>query len=300
MEDTHVGREIDDFDEQVEVATYFYRFAEALRKLRRSDDALVRYERALGLNPTHLPTLEAIGPMYMDVDQWQKAEKVWQKLLQLTGGQGNNDQLARIYANLGMSEFRLGQIDKARKRFTKALELKPNDIGALRGYGAVLYSAADWNNLLNIFNNIIYHTQDPNDVIDAYLSKGFVLDAKLGLPEKAAQHYEKSLAFDPGQPMALLRLAELALRRQDWPEAASLADRGLQIQEDSPTLRASLLLVRAIAYQACGDGKAATEGFRTALATDGAMGAALGGAGIEDYERVHELLRTRLQASQAI
>jgi tetratricopeptide (TPR) repeat protein len=300
MESGESARDVDDFDAQVEVAMYFFRFAEALRRLGRPADAVLRYERALALNPTHLPSLEAIGPMYMAVSEWTKADKVWKQLLQLTGGHGNPEQLSRIYASLGTVEHQLGQPDKARKRFTKALELKPNDIPALRGYGAVLFSAGDWNNLLNIFNNIIYHTQDPADVIDAYLNKGFVLDARLGLPEKAAQHYEKSLAFDPGQPLALLRLAELALRRQDWPEAASLAERGLQIQDETPGVRSFLFLVRSIAYQACGDGPAAMDGFKSAMAADVKLDDLLAGATIEDYEKVHELLRARLQASQRI
>ncbi|MFN7145393.1 MAG: tetratricopeptide repeat protein, partial [Myxococcota bacterium] len=239
-------------------------------------------------------------PMYMAAGEWTKADKVWKQLLQLTGGHGNPEQLAKIYASLGTVEHHLGQADKARKRFTKALELRPNDIGALRGYGAVLFAAEDWNNLLNIFNNIIYHTQDPGDVIDAYLNKGFVLDARLGLPDKAAQHYEKSLAFDPGQPQALLRLAELALRRQDWPEAASLAERGLAIQDETPLLRSFLLLIRSIAYQACGDARAASDGYKSALVVDPTLTNTLGGATIDDYEKVHEILRSRLQASQRL
>ena len=164
----------------------------------------------------------------------------------------------------------------------------------------MLYASADWNNLLNIFNNIIYHTQDPADVVDAYMNKGFVLDARLNLPDKAAQHYEKSLAFDPAQPMAFLRLAELALRRQDWPEAASLADRGLQVPDGAPGARALLLLVRSVAYQACGDSRAASDGYRSALVADPGVTSMLGGATIEDYDKVHELVRARLQASQQL
>jgi tetratricopeptide (TPR) repeat protein len=300
MEAQEVARDLDDFDAQVEVALYYYRYAEAMRRLGRDSDAIDCYEKALALNATHLPTLEAVGPMYMAARAWTKAEKVWKQLLQLTGGHGNPEQLARIYANLGTVEHELGQSDKARKRFTKALELRPNDIAALRGYGAVLFAAEDWNNLLNIYNNIIYHTQDPSDVIDAYLSKGFVLDARLSLPDKAAQHYEKTLAFDPRQPQALVRLAELALRRQDWPEAASLAERGLQVPEASPQARALMLLVRSVAYQACGDARAAGEGYRTAVELDPQVEATLGGATLDQHEKVHERIQARLQAAQRI
>ena len=300
MEAGELARDTDDFDTQVEVATFCFRFGEALRRVGRIAEATSRYERALELNPNHLPSLEAVGPLYMDAGEWRKADKVWKQVLQLSAGSGSPEQLSRTHASLGSVEFKLGLPDKARKRFAKALELRPNDIGALRGLGEVLFAAGDWHNLLNIYNNIIYHTQNPADVIDAYLQKGFVLDARLDLPEKASQHYQKSLAFNPGQPLVLLRLAELALRRTDWPEAASLAERGLQLTVDLPQVRGCLLLVRAIAFQAAGDNASAREGYQEALKLDAWLDEHVGITPIEDHESVHEALRARLQSAARI
>lgn len=296
LEPLEAERDLDDFDAQIEAALFYFQFADILSRLGRGAEAVPRLERALELNPTHLPSLEAIGPVYIQREEWARAEKVYRQLLQLTGGLGNNEQLARVYTNLGLVEIKVGQAERARKRFTKALELRPNDVAALKGLGMVLAMQEDWNNLLNIYNNIIYHTHEPGDVTDAYLRKGHVLDARLHLPEKAQQHYEKSLAFDPAQPLTLLRLGELALRRQDWPEAASLAERGLQIETVSASLKAGLLLVRAIAYQACGDDRAAGEGFAAAVAADDEVGKAMSGRSIADWPAAHDYVRGRIAA----
>ncbi len=297
LEPVESARDVEDFDEQVDVAMFYYRSAEALRRSGRGPEAMARYERALQLNPTHLPSLEAVGPMYTEAGQWQRADKVFKQILQLTGGHGNNEQLASVYANLGIVELNLGQPDKARKRFSKALELRPNEVLALRGLARVLFQANDWNNLLNIYNNIIYHTQEPSDVVDAYVAKGFVLDARLHLPDKAAQHFEKGLAFDGNQPTTLLRLAELALRRQDWPEAASISERGLVIAALGTIERGCLLLVKAIAYQACGDADAAAEGWGEACAQHESVADMLAGTTIASPDEAHSRLRERLQAN---
>ena len=96
-------------------------------------------------------------------------------------------------------------------------------MGALLGTAGVLFARGEWNNLLNIYNNIIYHAQEPYRVIEAYLAKGFVLDSKMNLPDKAAQHYQKSLDYDPAQPTALrsgsdgCRGRDLQLRRRGRP-----------------------------------------------------------------------------------
>jgi tetratricopeptide (TPR) repeat protein len=295
MVDQEAQRDLDDFDVQIEVALFFFRFAESLRQLERPEEALQRYEQGLELNPSHLPSLEAVGPLYMEGERWDAAAKVYRQILQLTGGQGDPERLARTYTNLGKVEFHLGNLDKAKKRFNKALELRANDIRALQGIASVLFARSDWNNLLNVYNNIIYHAQEPGEVVDAYLTKGFVLDAKMGLPDKARQHYEKSLAFDPGQPAALLRLGELALRQQDWPEAASLADRGLALEPEDKRLVAGLYLVKVVAYGACGDAGAASAARSAADAADVTLAGALGDDATA-WEQVHQVLRTRLQA----
>jgi tetratricopeptide (TPR) repeat protein len=288
-------RDLDDFDVKIEVALYYFRFAEALNRLGRVPEAVQRYSEALALNPGHLPSLEAVGPLYTRLGRWEKAEEVYRQVLQLTGGQGNPEKLARTYTSLGTVELNLGKLDNARKRFNKALELRQNDIRALQGIAAVLFARADWNNLLNIYNNIIYHAQEPAEVVDAYLAKGYVLDAKMELPDKAAQHFEKSLAFDPGQPNVLLRLAEIAVRRQDWPEAASLSERGLSQHIDDRRIEGGLMLVRAVAQAACGDGAAAKESFTEALRADATLVDAVG-TEMGPWPSVASALKERLQS----
>ena len=294
LEADELAADRDDFDAQIEGSTFFYRFAEALRRVGRIDDAIVRYEQAMNLNAAHLASLEAVGPLYLASKEWAKAERVFKQVMQLTGGLGASDTLARTYARLGIAEFHLGQVDRARKRLSKALEMRSNDIDALKGLGLVMAAQGDWSSLLNVYNNVIYHTHEPSDVTAAYLAKAVVLDQHLNMPDKAAQHYEKSLAFEPNQPLAVLRLGELALRRQDWPEAGVQADRGLELHPERGDVRAALQLVRAIACQACGDGDAARESWSAAQLADPALVADLPASGVEDYEKVHEALRARV------
>lgn len=295
LEDIDEDLDLDDFDVCIEAAQYYFRFGDSLRRVGDTAEALSRYEKALEFNHSHLPTLEAIGPIYIDNESWDKAAKTFRQILQLTGGQGDPERIARTYTNLGIIEHNLGKLDKAKKRFNKALELRPNDIAALQGIAGVLFVRNDWNNLLNVYNNIIYHAQEPGEVVEAYLTKGYVLDAQLGLPAKAAQHYEKSLDFDPAQPAAYLRLSELALRDQDWPEAAGLADRGLSLEIENTSLLSGLHLVKAIAHQACADATAAQDSYRAAVDASSALAEALG-VSVTTAEEMHGWLRERLKS----
>ena len=161
--------DLDDFDVRIEAAQYYFRFGDSLRRIGEDaaelqdddkaqgfkEEALQRYEKTLEFNTSHLPTLEAVGPIYIDNEQWDKAANTFRQILQITVGQGDPERIARTYTSLGIIEHNLGKLDKAKKRFNKALELRPNDIAALQGIASVLFSRNDWNNLLNVYNNII-------------------------------------------------------------------------------------------------------------------------------------------------
>jgi tetratricopeptide (TPR) repeat protein len=262
------GADLDDFDVRLEVSSFFFRFAELLRLGARPEDAVSRYERALELNPTHAPSLEAVGPLYIASKQWAKADGVYKRLLQLTGDLGSTERVATINAQLGLVERALGNQQKAYARFAKALQIDPNHIAALRGTALVLADRGDWYDLLNIYNNVIYHATAPADVIAAYMTKGMVLDRHLNRPAKAAEHYERSLMVDPAQPEALLRLAEIAARAGEMPEARGYAQRGLAVAGDDLELVGALELVLAASLVGAGDDGGVTAAVGRALAAD--------------------------------
>ena len=266
--------DLDDFDEKVEIAQFYFQYATSLISLDRADEGREKLERALELNPSHLPSLRAVGPLWMEAKEWDKAEGVYRQVLQLIGGSADKAELAEAYTCLGEVELALGKTEKAKKRFNKALELRDNDVRALRGAAQVLFEREEWSTLLNHYNNIIYHAKKPSYVIEAYLTKGFVLDTHMGLSDKAAQHYEKSLTFDPGQVQALTRLAELSLRRQDWGEASALADRGLGVEDKDGRMESLLHLAKAAASYGAGDPSTGEDNLAQAKA-DESVGAAL-------------------------
>lgn len=289
------GQDLDDFDTRMELANFWFYHAEVLRKAGREEEATPRYARALELNPSHVPSLEAVGPLYLAAEQWGPAEGVYRQLLQLSGGQGDKTRVAGIYTQLGLVERKLGQQEKAYKRFSKALELQPNHVGALKGMALVLEDRQDWSNLLNVYNNVIYHASQPDDVIDAYMTKGRILDDQMQRQDKAAQHYQRSLDFDAAQPHAYLRLAELAMRRDAFQEAGELVDRAFGLEQDLvDPWRARLLLARAAAWQSTGRGPEAERCVREARMRDVELVAPLGDAPLADLEALRRALKDAL------
>jgi tetratricopeptide (TPR) repeat protein len=159
-----------------------------------------------------------------------------------------------------------------------------------------LYERGDWNNLLTTYNSVIYHAKEREAFIDAYLMKGFVLDTHMSLPDKAAQHYEKSLSFDATNPLALLRLGELALRKDDWDRAASFAGRALAIgtvkDQEVCAMLHCLAAIAAVQTGRVDELETAQEAIKNLETTFGTEVGKLGA----DAGKLHGLLRTHLKA----
>ncbi|MEE2749794.1 MAG: hypothetical protein VX519_00055 [Myxococcota bacterium] len=304
--------DLEDFDVQIEACRFYFHFASALIKLGDYKPAQARLEKALALNGNHLPSLKAIGPVYMEQEEWVVAERIYRQLLQLIGGSGQAEELGQTYGCLGLVEWHLNKHEKARKRFTKALELSPNNVGALRGMGRVLYGDEDWKGLLNVYNNVIKVAREPQAIIEAYLVKGHVLDAKMGLPDKAAQHYEKArhyrlkLPEDEALPVqvvdqlaerSLLRLGEISLRREEWPLACSLADEGLALSSEDKRVKALLRMVSAISQVGLQDMDSAQEQMGEAFVLDPGLADGMRDEPLANLDRMQQALRSRVQVS---
>lgn len=279
-------------DAPIAVASFLYRYAELLRGSGREEEALQRYLGALEHVPVHLPSLEAAGPLLVDRREWEKASEVWRTLLQITGGVGDPQKRAQVHTMLGLVDQAQGRSEQAFKRFTRALEAFPNHVPALRGLAAELESREDWNALLSVYNAVIYHATAPQDVIDAYMIKGRVLDEQMGRPDKAVQHYERSLAFEGRQPVACLRLAELALRRGAWDDALSYAARGVDIATELPSTLAELHVARGLALSGLDEYAGATQAL--ALAREANPALELGDDPLRDPAVAIAALRARL------
>ncbi len=289
--------EPDDFDGRIEMTNFLYRYGELLRRVGRLDEAMIRFERALGLNSGHLATLEAVAPLYADRGDLVASEKAYRQLLQLMGGRGERAKIAGAYTQLGMVERRLGHDDKALKRFEKAIDVFPSYAPALKGLALIHEGRGDWSNALTVYNAIIGGAaRTPEEVVDAYMTKGRLLDERMSRPDKAQQHYERSLEFEDNQPVAYLRLAELAMRRDEYAQAGQWCETALHLNDQVAVgkVRALLLLGVAAGLTISENDEQAKSAIEEALGLDPAISESLADPPLSDIERLRLAIHSRL------
>jgi tetratricopeptide (TPR) repeat protein len=281
------GLDVDDPDVRIELAQFWCTLGEMRQGAGRADDAIAAFEHVLALNASHAAALEALGGLFVSRQDWSRAEPIYRQWLQVIGTQADKAKVALAYTQLGFVERALNQREKAEKRFVKALELAANFIPALKGQAQIAADKGDWNGLLNTYNTIIYQTTVPAEVIEAYMTKGRVLDLQMGRPDKAAQHYNRSLDFDPNQPGALALLGELALRAGDFEAAGGHFERGLALEPSSEQARVAGAMWAGLAHARRGGGQDVGDAASRAASCGDSWGELASGA----VEAVCEAIR---------
>ena len=217
----------DDDDARIEATAFHYKYGVVLSRTSTSQSALKRFARALELTPTHLPSLEEAAPRYLEAGDLEQARSTYRSILRLRGGTGDSETMTKLYLQLGQTELQLGDSTSGLKRFKKVLQLSKNNVEALQGIAQIHRLAEDWNSLLSTYNSIIKYARDPDQVIQAYMTKGDVLEQKLKFTDKAVLHYEKVLMYDKQNVQAMTRLGQIALAADDTDRAGALATRAL-------------------------------------------------------------------------
>lgn len=89
-----------------------------LHNKKRYDEALKEYEIALKIKPT-TSTLNSLGVLSFDQNNYEKAIHYYKKAIVL------DNNYVTTYINLGNAYYKLGEVDKAKTVWKKALQLNP-------------------------------------------------------------------------------------------------------------------------------------------------------------------------------
>lgn len=118
-----------------------------------SDSSIIAYEAALTLSPNHNDALYYIGNMYMKVGQFDKAQKSWEKLIEL------NPQGERAFSQLGTLYFCVTNPDyfhpgKAKSYFERAYDLNKEALNPNFHLGEIALFQDRIKDAITIFNKL--------------------------------------------------------------------------------------------------------------------------------------------------
>jgi len=206
----------------------------ALQEQSRVDEALESYDRALSIKPSLADALNHRGVALQALGRYGEALASYGRALSA------RPDYAEAYNNRGNALRKLGRFDEALEDFRCALQIAPQYAEAYNNRGAVLQSLKRPDEALESYARAL--ELNPH-YAEVFVNRGFALQ-ELGRHAEALQSYAGALEINPDSAEAFNNRGTLLQELKRYDEALADFERALEIKPNLPWLRGSWLAVK--------------------------------------------------------
>jgi golgin subfamily B member 1 len=247
----------------------FYKIGKALdEKLGDRVSAQDRYEMALDLDPSHLPTLGALRQIAMDNADYDKAARYIDQEQSYTPAPR---QRARLLVELGrLREEMLGDHDSAVLAWEASQEADPENEESALPLADEYIAREAWDRAEPLLDTLTRKAgkRDRGEQHSLYNKLGMVT-AKLAKDDKSFKAYSAAHQLDLTDQSTIRGLAEVCFRLKDWAAALTNFQKVLtSLAEDENEERAEVYFKLGCIKREQGQAKQAINNFEKALGVD--------------------------------
>lgn len=222
---------------------------------------LKRARAALTQDPSHLPALEDVAAVLVELERWAEAAAVLEKIVALAP----DDRAAQV--RLAEVHMRLGNWLSAAEQYEAVVAGDPNDVRGWHNLATARQAAGHLAAARRAWSRVIALNPDQGE---AYARRGAAA-ADLGDWSAAAADFAQAVRYDPTDAQQVVNLAAALLAMERVDEAA---DRLRELLERQPRHLAALRLMGRVQWRTYelrrGDAAraAAVAAWRAALEID--------------------------------
>ncbi|MBT8491774.1 MAG: tetratricopeptide repeat protein, partial [Deltaproteobacteria bacterium] len=198
------------------------------------------YESALKIDPEHVGAALPLARRYFREERWYELEPIIDMLVRRASALGEDaPPLHEIIRMAGQTAARLGKADKARRHFDAALNLKPDDLDALQGLGAILVRSQAWDEAAATLKAVldVYDRRGDYEACVGILLQLGECARHIGDLEIASQYYRQALRMEPSSSDAMEALSSIYLDAGDLERAVEMMRAELRYADDARRVR---------------------------------------------------------------
>jgi type IV pilus assembly protein PilF len=152
-------------------------------------------------------------------DDWPGAAKLLGEILEVTPG---NVSARNV---LGLAEFRLGDLEEAKRQYLASLGQQPRQSRVYAMLGNIELKTGRYQDAERYFHQALEITPG---FVEIMANLGFI-ELERGNESAAEEWYRKAIAIDPSVPRVYRRFADLYFERGDYAKALGYYQRTLQV-----------------------------------------------------------------------
>ena len=241
-----------------------YRWACTGEALGRIDDAISRYLRTLQLDDSHLPSLLALGRIFLSRQNWRQALQAYKKAYSLENLEEKSDVLVKI----ALAEEKLEQYSSAIEHYEAYLQMVVYNKQVLKSLAQLHQKMDNHHQSIVYWQKIIDSEQvSEEERYTALKARGELL-RKLEEFEDAIDTYLQVFEYNPQDLSVALALTELHIRLDQWEQAEHWNQQHYVLLENPGDQVANRCRHGHILFSGLQQHEAAIESYREALEID--------------------------------
>lgn len=205
----------------------------AEEQLGNAAKAIDAYRRMLVLQPGHLPALRSLARLMTALERWDDLIVVLEDEAQTVADQGIIVSLWFRHGEV-LAE-KLGRVDDAIASFSRALQLMPTYLPALKALGGIYARAGRWNDLVAMHRAEAEVARRAEQRAHLLFMASELIETRIGDVDAAIRAYREVLAEEPTHQPALRALKRIAASRGDTALAIATLEGELAATSDPAT-----------------------------------------------------------------
>lgn len=192
---------------------------------------------AIGLDPGGLPAIKLLSRLY--VDDGRHGDLVALIEQQLAHSSSREQSIFLLEKLAGVHLRYLADGESAAACYQRILDLRSDDLNALRALGRLYFQMECWEPLIGINGREAELSQEIAHIVNLLTRNGEIAEEQLNDDDRAVQWYEKALNVSPNFLPAMRPLERIYSRQGKWTELLRVYERQRQVVLD-PQSRAGL------------------------------------------------------------
>jgi tetratricopeptide (TPR) repeat protein len=259
------------------------------------------FERILGIQADHMPSLEALERIYLAQRNYPALVRVYEALAARTSDPKMQISLHRQLADL--KENRLQPPKNAAEHYLRILQIDPGHPEASRALDGLYHKFGTWHGLRMLYERELRRTTSSDEAQDLCMRIADLAENRLQQIEVAIHYYQEALRLNPELLPAIKALKRIYRARDDADGMIGLLDREGRVTRDPTQAISTLLQAGALYRDRFEDPGRAVECFFKVLERDPKEVQAFAQLEsslnqLQDWERLTMLYRNRVAVTE--
>jgi tetratricopeptide (TPR) repeat protein len=190
-----------------------------LEELEDKNNATTMFATAINIDPEHVKVGKTLSRIYFDNGEFKLADPIYDMLARKSEQlELDDDEMREMYLRAAKVARKLGDGEKALKRYKSAYDIDSTNHEVLTGMADLLFEQENWERAFKLYQTILVQhrdSQSDDDTVLVYYRLG-TIKRRQNEPRKALNYMEKALEVQPYNRQVLESVIELQSSANDW------------------------------------------------------------------------------------